>query len=165
MALEKLCTWLWKGNLKREMESILIATQNNNIKVEIDNTRQNSKYRSCGDETVNYIISECSKLVQKEYKTRRDWVGKVIHWELCKKFTFEHANKWYMHKPESVQENETYKLLFDFGIQTDHIITARRWDIMLIIKKKKKKRKKKQQKKAKKTPHLRLNFVFTTKRN
>ena len=24
------------------------------------------------------------KLAQKEYKTRRDWVGKVIHWEMCK---------------------------------------------------------------------------------
>ena len=26
------------------------------------------------------------KLVQKEYKARHDWVGKVIHWELSKKF-------------------------------------------------------------------------------
>ena len=39
-----------------------------------------------GDETINRIISECSKLAQKEYKTRHDLVGKVIHWELCKKF-------------------------------------------------------------------------------
>ena len=31
------------------------------------------------DETVNLIISECSKLEQKEYKTTHDWVGKVIH--------------------------------------------------------------------------------------
>ena len=26
-----------------------------------------------------HIISECSKLAQKEYKTRHDWVDKVIH--------------------------------------------------------------------------------------
>ena len=33
--------------------------------------------------TVDQIINECSKLAQK--KTRHDWVGYVIHWELCKK--------------------------------------------------------------------------------
>ena len=27
---------------------------------------------------INYIISECSKLAQKEYKTRFDCVGNVI---------------------------------------------------------------------------------------
>ena len=30
------------------------------------------------------IISECSKLAQKKYKTRLDWVVKVNHWELYK---------------------------------------------------------------------------------
>ena len=52
----------------------------NHIKVKIDNTQQNSNFKICGnrDETVNHI-SECNKLAQKEYKTRHDWVGKVIH--------------------------------------------------------------------------------------
>ena len=99
----------------------------------------NSKCRMCGkrDETVNHIVSECSKLAQREYKTRHDWVGKVIHWELCKKLNFHHATKWYMHKPESVLENETHKILWDFEIQTDPLITARRPDLVLINKKKK----------------------------
>ena len=45
-----------------------------------DKKQQNSKCRSCDDrhETINHLISECSKLEQKEYKTRHDWVGKVI---------------------------------------------------------------------------------------
>ena len=47
-------------------------------------------------------ISEYSKLAQKEYKTRHDWVGKVIHWEMCKKFKFDHTNKWYMHNPAPI---------------------------------------------------------------
>ena len=38
------------------------------------------------NETINHIISEDSKLAQKEYKTIHDWVEKVIHWELSKKF-------------------------------------------------------------------------------
>ena len=40
-----------------------------------------------------------------------------------------------MHKPESVLENETHKILWDFEIQTDHLITARRPDLVLINKK------------------------------
>ena len=45
------------------------------------------------DETIYHIISKCSKLAQKEYKTRHDWMGKVIHREMCKKFKFDHTNK------------------------------------------------------------------------
>ena len=63
------------------------------------------------------------------------WVGRVIHWEMCKKFKFDHTNKWYMHNPAYVLENDTHKLLWDFDIQTDHIISARIPD--LIVKKKK----------------------------
>ena len=75
-----------RRNLKRETESLLIATQDNAkrtnpIKARIDKTQQNSKCRLCGDrdETINHIISECSKLAQREYKFRHDWVGNVIH--------------------------------------------------------------------------------------
>ena len=83
---EKTWNWLRKGSLKREIESLLIAVQNNtiktnHIKARMDKTQQNSKYRQCGDrdETINHIISECSKLAQKEYKSRHDWAGNVIH--------------------------------------------------------------------------------------
>ena len=38
------------------------------------------------DESINDIRSECSKLAQKEYNGRYVRVGKVIHWEMCKKF-------------------------------------------------------------------------------
>ena len=83
---QKTWTWLRKGNLKRGTESLLIAAQDNairtnHIKVRIDKTQQNSKCKLCGDrdETINHIISECSKLALKEYNARHDWVGKVIH--------------------------------------------------------------------------------------
>ena len=109
--------------LKRETEFFLIAAQNNaimtnHIKVRIDKMQQNSKCRLCDDrdEMINNIISECSKLVLKESKTRHDWVGKVIHREMCKKLKFDSTNKWYIHNPESVLENETHKLLWDFEI-------------------------------------------------
>ena len=121
-----------KGNLKRETESLLIVTQSNTIrtnhsKAKIDKTQQNSRYTLCGDkhETINHILSECSKLVQKQYKTRHDWVWKLTQWELCKKFKFKHTNKWYMHNLEYVWENEKRKLLWGFEIQSDHQISTR----------------------------------------
>ena len=111
---DKTWTWLRKGNFKRETESLLIAAQNNavrtnHIKARINRTQQNSKCRLYGDrdETINHIISEYSKLKQKEYKTRHDWVGKVIHLAMCKKFKFYHTNRWYMHYPAPVLENDT----------------------------------------------------------
>ena len=63
---------------------------------------------------------------------QHDWVGKVIHWEMCKKFKFDHANKWYMHNPAPVLENDTHKLLWDFDIHTDHLISARRPGLIII---------------------------------
>ena len=41
-----------------------------------------------------------------------------------------------MHNPAPVLENATHKLLWDFDIQTDHLILARRPDLMIINKKK-----------------------------
>ena len=71
-----------------------------------------------------------SKLAQKEYMTRYDLMGKVIPWELCEKFKFDRKNKWYIHNPESILENEMHKILWDFEIQTDHLISARRPDLV-----------------------------------
>ena len=69
---------------------------------------------------------------------RIDLVGKVSHREMCKKFKFDHTNKWYMHKPAAVLEEEKHKLLWDFEIQTHHLISARRPDLMIPPPKKKK---------------------------
>ena len=128
-------TWMWQRKEKFiiETESLLIAAKKkknairiNHIKTRIDKTQQHSKCRLCGDrdETINHI-SECSKSAQEEYKTIHDWVRKVIHRELCKKLKFEHTNKSYMYNQESVPENETHKLLWDFDLKTDHLISAR----------------------------------------
>ena len=120
---EKAFRRLRKGNLKRETESLRKAAQNNTIrtnyiKVRIDNSQQNSKCRLCSDcdETNNQIISKCCKLTLQEYKTRHDWVGKVIQLELRKKFKFDHTNKWYILNREYVLENGMLKILWDFEI-------------------------------------------------
>ena len=100
MSHEKTWTWLRKENFKTETESFLKAEQSNAMRTNqiiarIDKTQQNSKCRLCSDrdETINPMISKCSKLSQKEYKPRHDQVGKVILLELCKKLKFNHTRR------------------------------------------------------------------------
>ena len=45
-----------------------------------------------------------------------------------------------MHNPAPVIENTTHKLLWDFNIQSDHLIPVRRPDLIIIKKKKKRKK-------------------------
>ena len=55
--------------------------------------------------------------------------------DMCKKFKFDPTNKWYMYNPASVLENDTHKLLWDLDIPMDHLILARKPDLIIISKK------------------------------
>ena len=84
-------TWLRKGNLYRETESLLITAQNNAIRT--NNVKARCNKIADADSVVietKRLICERSELAQKEYQTRNDWVGKVTLWEL---FKFGHMIK------------------------------------------------------------------------
>ena len=139
MSYEKIRNWLRKGNFNRETESLYIAAENNAIrttyiKTIIDKTQQNSSCWLCvdRDEIINRI-TECSSLAHKEYKTRHDWVDKVIHWDTGKKLKLDRTSKCYMHNPASLLQNDTHEFFCDFDIQLDHQISTRRPDIIIII--------------------------------
>ena len=85
-----------KGCLKRTTETLIMAVEQhavrtNNIKAKIDKTQQNSKCRICkkAEKSVNHVLSECSKLAQREYKRQHDWFRTIIHWEICRKYRIE----------------------------------------------------------------------------
>ena len=63
-----------------------------------------------------------------EYKRRHDWLGRKIHCEVCRKIGFDGNEKWYKHESEKVVENDSWKIVWDFAIQTDYVIEARRPD-------------------------------------
>ena len=130
-----------KSDLKIQTEALICASQEqavrtNWVKHNIDKTAPSPLCRLCGNqmETVNHIVSGCEKLAQREYKRRHDNVAKMVHWKLCEKYGFKSNEKWYEHEPESVVENDRVKLLWDVNIQCDHIIEARRPDIVVINK-------------------------------
>ena len=65
--------WLWltDGTLKRETESLVMATQEqalitNLVKAKIDKSQEDSRCRMCSnaDESINHHLSECSKMTQ-----------------------------------------------------------------------------------------------------
>ena len=60
-----------------------------------------------------------------------NWVGKMILWKLSKKLEFYHTIKYDILKSESVIQSE---ILWDFVIQTNYSISARRLDLVIILK-------------------------------
>ena len=66
-------------------------------------TKQNNKCRPCGDrdETINRNISECSKIEQREYKTRTRLAGKGDPLGIVQELIFDHTSKCYMQNPET----------------------------------------------------------------
>ena len=69
---------------------------------------------------------------------RHDNVVKVVHWKLSEKYHLEKKDKWYEHALDSVSENNEVKLLWDVNIQCDHVIEARRPDIVVVNKQERK---------------------------
>ena len=123
------------------MESLIIAAQDqairtNYVKATIDTSQDDPKCRMCkqNNETISHIVSGCPKLAQKEYKKRHDNVARAVHWDLSEKYGFKQRERWYDHVPGSVLENEDYKMLWDFSVQTDHEIESRRPDLLIIDK-------------------------------
>ena len=130
--------WLREGELKKETEGLIMAAQTpslrtNVVKAKIDKSTSDATCRVCkqSEETVDHIVSGCSKFPQKEYKRRHDCVARALHWDLCRVYDIQTTQKWYEHQPEGVLEKENVKILWDFNIKTDNEIQARRPDIVI----------------------------------
>ena len=144
---DKSYTWRWmrKSDLKGCTKALICSAleqsiRTNYIKCNIDKTAESLLCKMCGtrNETISHIVSEYGKPAQKEYKQKHDSVGRYVHWQFCEKLGFNRARLWYEQEPESVVENENFKILWDFTIQCDHMIEARRQDIGVADKVKKK---------------------------
>ena len=137
--------WLKWGELKRETESLLCTAQEqalrvNAIKYLIDKASDTLLCRLCNEKTesITHIVSACSVLAKCQYRKRHDKVGTYVHWWLCKKYQLQCSDKWYTHTPQSVQENDEYKILWHFNTQANKVIEHRRPNIVCINKQKRK---------------------------
>ena len=68
----------------------------NLVKTRIDKSQRDSLCRVCRkvDESIDHIVSGCSKLAQKEYKRRHANLGKIAHWKLARKCNFDAEDKF-----------------------------------------------------------------------
>ena len=120
---------------------LIMAAQSQSLRANATKTKidKNKNDPSCrlskkSDETVNHLLSECSKLAHTEYKRRNDNVAKGIHWDLCKDYGVECGDKWYEHVPEPLVESSDVKTLWDFAIQTDKKLPHNKPDIVVVEK-------------------------------
>ena len=74
------------GELKRETESLNVTTQDQCIKTDMIKTKIGKSLndllcRLCKStsERIDNIVTECSRLAQKEYKKRHDKMGRIVH--------------------------------------------------------------------------------------
>ena len=81
-------------------------------KAKIDKRQKGTLCRLCkkADKNIDHVVRSCRKRAQKECKRSYDKLGKIVHWKLARKCNFEAGDKWYEHEPESVLENENYKI-------------------------------------------------------
>ena len=133
--------WLQKIDPKGCTEALICSAQEqvlgtNYTKFSKDKTIESPFCRMFGskNETVYCIVSECSKLAQREYKRRHENLARYIHWRICGKFELDRAKKRYEHKTEGVSESANCKVLWDVVIQLDKEIEARRPDMVVLDK-------------------------------
>ena len=124
---------------KRETERLIFSTKEqairtNIIKGKIDKEQTKCRICSRNNKTVNHILSECPRHAQKECKRRHDWIGRRTNLEIYGVNGIHGKSKYCEHQTEVVIENDFCKILWDFTVKTDHLITARRPRMVFIDK-------------------------------
>ena len=61
-------------------------------------------------------------------------MGKPVHQKICRKKALYVPKKWYAHKHLICTENKSFKILWYFNAQTDHIIEHRGPDVIIVDK-------------------------------
>ena len=107
--IKRSSAYLKYSYLKKETEGFIMAAQDqairtNDIKARIDKTSSDSKCGLCKvkEETMDHLVSSCSKIAQTHYKERHDKVASMLHWNLCRKYNLPTVDKWWEHKVEKV---------------------------------------------------------------
>lgn len=135
--------WLKIGKLFPETEGFMIAIQDQVINTKNyrkhiikDPTITTDKCRRCHaqSETIQHITGACTALTQTDYTHRHNQIANIIHQHLAIKHKLIQNNSntpFYKYMPETILENDEYKLYYDRAILTDRTIHFNRPDITL----------------------------------
>ena len=77
-----------------------------------------------------------ARILRRVLETSGDLLSLRLHENSSANADVKNSNekkyKWYMYNPAPVLENDMYKLLRDFDMQADHLISTRRPDLIII---------------------------------
>jgi hypothetical protein len=87
-------------------------------------------------ETVSHLASGCGELAKKQYVIRHDRMGRRVHWELCRKYGIECADRWYEHVPNSVttDKDDQVVIYWDRTVETAKALPHNRPDVVVVDK-------------------------------
>ena len=94
--------------------------------------------RLCGDapEYIDHLLSGCSSIAATMYKQRHDSVAKIIHWALSRQFGPSFglvvSTHYWNYVSKSVSDNSRVKLLWDFNVYTDYVLSAQCPNIVVM---------------------------------
>ena len=69
------------------------------------------------------LILSIAPLAATMYK-RRSSVARIVRWAFSKRFKIDVCCNYWNHEPQSVSENSQVKLLWDFNIYTDLVLSV-----------------------------------------
>ena len=122
----------------------ILATKDQSLLPRIDQARvmKNGTGPRCGiftqyEETIEHLISGYPTLAPNEQLNRHNSVAQYLHWKICKFYEAQHLENWDEHQPEVITETDNVRILWDYIIQTDRKIKARKPDITVKVKRKK----------------------------
>lgn len=95
---------------------------------------ENTKCRLCSiaEETVQHISSACSTIAATKYLARHNNMGKVVHQLLGLQFQLlPHFTPHHLYSPQTLMENENFKLYWDMTVITDIGLEHNRPDMVV----------------------------------
>lgn len=137
--------WLVSGKMFPETEGFLLAIQDqtiptrNYLKYIIKDPSIQSdrcRYGCQVQESIQHLTGGCQAFAATEYKERHDSVGKILHQELAQTLKLIQNDRlpYYQYTPETILENNEYKLYWDRSVLTDQQVMHNRPDLILIDK-------------------------------
>lgn len=145
---KKLSTsYLSDGQLMFETEGFINAIQGqviptrNRRKFILKEDLPSDKCRLCQTttESIQHLTAGCTYFAPRDYLNRHNQVAGVIHQELCVQMGLLTAKvPYYKYQPQTVLENESWKILWDLIITTDRTVSHNRPDILVFDKKQRK---------------------------
>lgn len=98
---------------------------------------ETTKCRMCNtaEETVQHLSSGCTTLAGTKYLTRHNNMGKVVHQLMCLQMKIiPHFTPHHVYTPQTVEENDHFKVYWDLNIITDRSVEHNRPDMVVFNK-------------------------------